>query len=246
MLDKLFFVDKVDAKVFIDFGCADGTLFKYMRPYLPDGEFVGFDSDEPMCERARAAAGDAPFTNFYSDWEAVEGYILSAKSRKVKTAVILSSIIHEVYHYTEPKEIDAFWKRIFTTGFDYIIIRDMIPNEAVDRAACMGDVAKVLRRFRDKKELKDFERRWGSIEGNKNLLHFLLKYKYTAPNWDREVKENYLPLYREDLLAMLPSDYEVLYHEHGPLPYIKRSVRDDFGIELKDATHLKLILERRA
>jgi hypothetical protein len=45
---------------------------------------------------------------------------------------------------------------------------------------------------------------------------------------------------------MIPTGYDVLYHEHSALPFIKRTVRTDFGIELKDATHLKLILERRA
>ena len=57
------------------------------------------------------------------------------------------------------------------------------------------------------------------------------------------MKENYIPLYWEDLLAMLPKDYAILYQEHYPLPFLKRQLRSDFGIELKDPTHLKLILE---
>ena len=52
-------------------------------------------------------------------------------------------------------------------------------------------------------------------------------------------------MYWEDLMALLPLEYDIMYHEHGTLPYIKRAVRDDFGIELKDATHLKLVLENR-
>jgi len=74
-------------------------------------------------------------------------------------------------------------------------------------------------------------------------MHFLLKYKYLQPNWNREVRENYFPLYREKLLSMIPDNYSILYHEHFTLPYIKESVKEDLGIEIKDNTHLKLILK---
>ena len=36
-----------------------------------------------------------------------------------------------------------------------------------------------------------------------------------------------------------------MYHEHYVLPYIKRMVQKELGIELKDPTHLKMILELR-
>ena len=58
------------------------------------------------------------------------------------------------------------------------------------------------------------------------------------------MKENYFPLYREDLLAMIPREYSVTYHEHYVLPYIRRMVKKELGVELKDPTHLKLILEK--
>lgn len=261
MMDKLFFVDKTDATMFVDFGAADGTLFKYMRLFVPEKLFLGYDNDPTMChaaQKAADAAGDI-HTTFLSKWDgednghgntvrvAIQRHRerCTAAGNTAKVALILSSVVHEVYHYSDPRQIDKFWADIFGLGFDYIILRDMIPSESVDRAADIGDVQKVLRQHRDKKELKDFERRWGSIQSNKNLVHYLLKYRYSTPNWEREVKENYLPLYWEDLMGMLPRDYDVLYHEHGVLPYIKRGVRDDFGIELKDATHLKLILEKR-
>jgi hypothetical protein len=76
------------------------------------------------------------------------------------------------------------------------------------------------------------------------LVHFLLKYKYVQPNWSREVKENYFPFYREELLAKIPNEYEIIYHEHYVLPYLKNQIMKDFRIDLKDATHLKMILQR--
>ena len=128
---------------------------------------------------------------------------------------------------------------------DYVIIRDMIPSEKIDRASDINDVRKVLRKFYGTKELNDFQSKWGNIENNKNLVHFLLKYKYVQPNWNREVKENYLPIYREKLLCLFPDEFEVLYHEHYTLPYIKENIMKDFRIELKDATHLKIIFKKK-
>ena len=84
----------------------------------------------------------------------------------------------------------------------------------------------------------------GSIGINKNLIHYLLKYRYTE-NWDRELNENYLPISKEKLLSLIPKNYEVIFYEHYALPFLKEKVREDFGIILKDKTHIKLILKRK-
>lgn len=245
MLDKLFFLDKVDADVFVDFGSADGQLISHMKEVLSnegrDFKFVGYDIDKEMVKR-----GTEKFTNesdvvFTDDWNEV---IKNINVEGRKSAVILSSIIHEIYHYLDVKQVEDFWNKIYNSGFDYIIIRDMVPSRTIDRDSDVNDVTKVYRNFFNTKPLMDFEAIWGRIDNNKNLTHFLLKYKYVEPNWDREVKENYLPIYRENLLATIPSSYNIIYHEHYILPYIKNLVKDDFGIELKDNTHFKLILER--
>ena len=70
------------------------------------------------------------------------------------------------------------------------------------------------------------------------------KYSYTE-NWDREVNENYLPLKVEALLHMIPEEYEIVYSEHYVLPYVKQQIKRDSGIDLKDATHFKILLKRK-
>lgn len=248
MMDKLFFVDKIeDVDYFIDYGCSDGTLLKYLSNYT-DATLLGYDSNREMLEKAKANRISNAF--FFSDWDK----LLLYRDKKplsteiyMKAAVILSSIIHEIYHYSTPQDIESFWKRFFYhyNLIDYIVIRDMIPSRSISRCSDVNDVTKVYRKFLYKQELTDFENIWGSIENNKNLIHFLLKYKYREPNWQREVKENYMPLYREDLLALIPDDFEIIYHEHYVLPYIKTSVMKDMDIEIKDPTHLKMILKRK-
>lgn len=232
MMDKLFFVDKIEPDVVVDLGCANGALLRAISR-AKNVKLVGYDNDPKMAQMT---------TDFsvYSDWESVKFVITEYKH----PAFVLSSVIHEVCHYGSKTDIDAFWKRVFESGFEYIVIRDMVPGRAVDRMSNANDVKKVYHKFLGTKALDDFERVWGSIENNKQLIHFLLKYRYLEPNWEREVRENYMPITREALLAKIPMEYNVIFHEHYVLPYLLQTVQDDLGVEIKDPTHLKLILRK--
>lgn len=246
LIDKMFFVDKVEIQggdVVVDFGCADGTLIQHLRHYLPEGtRYVGYDINPAMKEAAERNLGDAARKQIEltTEWSEVEKKLKTAK--KSKKILILSSVIHEVYFYGSPKEVDDFWNHVFNTGFDFIVIRDMIPGRSIDRPADMNDVL-LVRRNAHRERLEQFEGYWGKIESHRNLVHFLLKYRYVE-GWQREVKENYLPLYRDDLMYIIRSPYAIDYHEHFVLPFIRRVVLRDFGIRLADHTHLKLILRR--
>src|SRR3954451_7270551 len=182
MMDKLFFVDKVPADLVVDFGCADGTLLKHVMQWYPAGaRFVGYDVDPQMIPAARLTLAPALTRVTLTDqWAAVREEVEAARAAGKQSALVLSSIIHEVYHYSDVREIDAFWTRVFDGGFDYIIIRDLVPSRGVDRLSDVNDVAKVYGRYLHTRELRDFETRWGSVEGNKNLVHWLLKYQYTS------------------------------------------------------------------
>lgn len=86
----------------------------------------------------------------------------------------------------------------------------------------------------------------GSLKSNRNLIHYLMKYRYKE-NWNREVRENYFPLSLEGLLSKIPTDqYEIVYFENYILPYTSKKVKEDFGIEIRDNTHIKLLLEKVA
>ena len=244
LIDKVFFVDKIpaDVAVIVDYGCADGTLIAFIRTFFPDAVLIGYDQDPTMTELARLREGNQN-SEFYSSWDKVQSRINSIQGKKV---VVASSIIHEVYSYGTHEDSLKFWNHLYSlkSGFDYICIRDMMVSMAVDRPSDINDVVKVLRKYHRTKALLDFQANWGSIESNKNLVHFLLKYRYMEPNWEREVKENYLPLYREDFLAMIPDEYGILFHEHYALPYLKQAVKADMGVILKDPTHIKIILAK--
>jgi SAM-dependent methyltransferase len=240
VVDKLFFVDKIHTDMVVDFGCGPATLLKNLKLLVPDMRVIGYDNDPNMIKHSE---GTVSITN---EWELVKSFLKSYGGKAVKhPSLILSSVIHEIFHYCGRAEIDDFWDKVFNSGFEYIVIRDMVPSRTIDHPSCINDVKKIYRKFLGSKALTDFERIWGSIENNRQLVHFLLKYKYLEPNWEREVKENYIPVAREDLLAKIPDEYDIIFHEHYVLPYLLQTVKDDTGIEIKDPTHLKLILKKR-
>lgn len=237
LIDKLFFADKIQPDLLVDFGCADGTLIRHLKGLKPDLDVIGYDLDPNM---AKYSSDEFDIS---TDWNFVKNEV---KHWAKRPALNLSSVIHEVIHYGSRADIDEFWHKVFETGFEYIVIRDMVPSRSIDRPSHINDVTKIYRRFLGSNLLADFESAWGSIENNKNLVHFLLKYRYAEPSWSREVRENYLPIHRESLLAKIPENYDVVFHEHYVLPYIYQTVKDDTGIELKDPTHIKLILKRNS
>ena len=104
-------------------------------------------------------------------------------------------------------------------------------------------VKKIINKT-DTKHLKDFEHIWGSISNKKNMLHYLLKYRYTN-NWAREVEENYFPCTVEEHLAKIPDTYELVHFEHFVLPFHKEVVKKDFDIDFVEPTHIKMILKRK-
>lgn len=244
MMDKMFFIDKVDASVIVDYGCANGHMLGLLRMLFPDNIYIGFDISEPMLAEARALHPDITFTN---DWNEVRRLCIAHAAQGKKNCLALLSLIHEVYAYLNPTEIAEFWSRVWGDAefaFDNIAVRDMMVSQTTSRPSDPLAVARIRQKFnRDK--LSQWERQWGSLSDNWSLHHFLLTYRYEA-NWERELRENYLPRPLEEFLASIPHGYIPTYLEHFVLPFVRRQVREDFKILVPDPTHLKLILEREA
>lgn len=239
LIDKIFFLDKIDAQLIIDFGCADGTLIKFMKLVFPEIEYVGYDISADMIETARKNLAGLDNITLISNIDDLKRKIQSSGKT---TAIVFSSVLHEIYSY-DPEGISSFWKDLIGLSPDYVVIRDMAVSKTADRASDKISVARVRQLF-DAKLLDQFEEIWGSIDENISLTHFLLKYRYKE-NWDREVRENYLPVTIEQLMAHFPKQYVPDYFEHYTLPFIRNQAREDFGVELNERTHVKLIYRKQ-
>ncbi len=237
LVDKIFFVDKINADLIVDYGCADGALIRAVYKLFPDQAMIGYDASAEM---VLEAAGNNPVVYVTDKWDAIQ-VRLNAHTGS-KKALLLSSLIHEVYNYCNPTEIEEFWDRVWNSGFDYVIIRDMMVSNTTSRPSDPISVARV-RQLADPIQIFEWEAQWGSINENWSLVHYLLTYSYTE-NWKRELKENYLPLNVERFLNIIPKEYAPSFIEHYTLPFIRNQVAKDFGVQLQDRTHLKLILTK--
>ena len=244
MIDKMFFMDKIDDDIHfvVDYGCADGALINFLAQLFPQMTFVGYDKNLSMIDAARLKNQDNKNTIFFDSLGSFSTWTHNNENFHIENAALnLSSIIHEVYSYSTVDEVNDFWNFVTSCGFQYIIIRDMCLDETAHRTSLKEDLIKVRSKY-DKNKIQEFEHYNGSINDNYNLIHFLLKYRYTE-NWKREVRENYLPCPIETIAAKVGSRYELIYFDHYVLPFIARTVKKDFDITIKDYTHVKFIFQ---
>lgn len=240
-IDKLFFMDKIeDVSTIVDFGCADGSMIREMHKVMPKLKYVGIDNNQVMLNIASLKTDRDCDINYFKDFDNSIPYS--------KAVLNLSSVIHEVYSYCTCDEIKEFWANVFWRNFKYISIRDFCVNKSINRNTDVNDYAKLIRHASENKisyKIDDFESTCGSLRDNRNMVHFLLKYRYDT-NWDREVRENYLPITLEQILSFIPTDkYEIVYFEDYILPFTKNKVKEDFDIDLHDNTHIKLLLKKK-
>jgi hypothetical protein len=241
LIDKIWFISHIDDDVynFVDYGCADGSLMKMLYKINPNYNYYGFDICENMLEIANENFSSC---TYHHNWSSLKDDYSKSDHDGILN---ISSLIHEVYSYGNKSSINEFWNNVFNSiNFKYISIRDMAINQKAQHIAYAEDVAKVYH-CADQDMLNDFEAQWGSIEYLPNLIHWLLKYRYKT-NWQREVRENYLPITIEDLYRKINFDkYKMVYQEHYTLPFLKEVVSKDFDIELKENTHVKILLQRK-
>lgn len=248
MLDKLFFLSHVDADIFVDFGCADGSMILAMTKMFPEHAYIGYDTDQKMIEVARDFQ-ESSRNHFVSSWEEVIISLNKAKSfygEDKKTCLILSSVVHEIFSYEDENGVEEFYQRVFDWGFDYIAVRDMglFEPELLGKHTLSPFFIDKIYATADSGQVEEFESIWGKLSLKNNAIHFLLKYKY-IDNWDREVKENYFSYSIDNFIrAAYDSQYKNVYFEHFSVPFIRRQIFNDFGFLMNDPTHYKLILEK--
>lgn len=236
--EKLYFLNSLspDVKYILDFGCANGVLLEAVSK--AGYTCFGIDNEEAMQNLAKKRLGSS--VQIYSS---LEEY-MSKNSDKVKhTAIILSSVIHEIFSYSSLSDALLLLKSIFQVGFKQICIRDMSFNEFLYYSfAESADIEKI----KTHSLYPSYKGNLGhEVSTNADLYHFLLKYNY-GYNWERELFENYVPYSMEELLSIfnvcmgnLP--YHMSYFEHKLLEYTRNKVYEDFGIAMNKSTNYKLI-----
>lgn len=260
LTDKIFFLEHVNADIFIDFGCANGVLLSYIREILPTATLIGYDISEDMIKEAHKRCNfdtSKKSITFTNCWDDVISIINQKKThnKAIKSCLICSSVIHEVYSYSTDTEIQLFWDRFWCSGFDYIAIRDMYRTPVQDLHQKSHDIiineflenidkSKYFNKFKEFLEVE----RLTMFRNINDLKHFLLKYFYDE-NWNREVHENYLPqtIFSDsdfqDLLKLYR--YHIVYKHIYCLPFLKKKFNNDFNLHFEGIpTHFKYIFKK--
>jgi SAM-dependent methyltransferase len=234
MDDKLWWINKVNPTTIVDYGCADGTLLKHVRELYPDCTLIGVDNNPDMLAVARKNVPDATFI--------MADIFLNTRMDYSDATLILSSVIHEIYSYCPDATI--IMDKLLSMGFAHIAIRDMFVKTDTEHQTIPMQIVNLLEKKTSKEMLVDFGEIWGLPVTVKRLIHYLLKYRY-VDNWDREVRENYLPIDIEPFLHMVSSYYDIEHFEHYTLPFIKEQIYKDIGIRLDLPTHAKILLSKK-
>ncbi len=231
--DKFFWLDKLDStkwQDFVDYGCADGFLTKKIADIFPEKNICGFDYNAEMIGYANQ---DCNFENLY--FTSVLPYS--------SDVVLLSSVLHEIYHYGDKAQIESFWNWLETAKPKYVIVRDML-NDLDGKPIINEWVVKVKNKY--PKFVKDFEKKYGDINTERNFFHFLLKYSYKE-NWVRECAENYFACSLSEVEHKMKTlGYRVLHKDTTTSPYFKQKWERDFVFFVGDNYQIfsKLIFEK--
>ncbi len=235
-------------KNILDVGCADGTVTLALADMFPEVRFIGIDLNSEFIEIANSKIGDRKNVSF----EKI--YLRDRLSKPERFDVVLfCSVLHEFFTYGEG--ISTIVKaladahEILVKG-GTLIIRDMILyNYAKDSQLWINSMKKKVKSHPEVATLlEDFEKYFGEANNIKSLNHFLLKYLYTD-NWERESKENYVPVSFEEydqifkLLGM-----QVLFQRSSTIPYLKDKWTADFGFsesELESFRSTGIIVARK-
>ena len=245
MWDKAFFMDKIPGtRLIIDYGCADGSLIRFLGELFPAMLFIGFDIDASMIEAARKHhTGNAWF---FTDMEEALAQIQALGIPGESVAVNFSSVFHEVFHYGF--DLTALAGFLRAVDPRYLVVRDMMYLSKNPLALVPAEAEERVRSVLPRQQIRDFEACWGSIRLRRNLAHLLLKYKYTE-NWARECAENYFSVTEEALAQALNPENRyrrILFHTYV-LPWCRHDAEERFHIDLGEefTTHFTLILSAR-
>ena len=227
MMDKLFFIDKINSDVIIDFGCADGSMIKLMNDIFPEYRYFGYDQNKEMIKLAKENNAGSENVEFYSNWNELMHIIDNIEG--VKT-LVMSSVLHEIEDKSEFFDFVKLYK------FNYLVIRDMYLN--YDRTLSKNQISSNL--YLIPREIKNY---YGSkLFEMRYLIQAIFKSYYTH-NLEYELKEDYFSFTSITMNELTEKhNLILLYKDLFLLPYWRNKIIEDFNIDLNFlTTHIKLI-----
>lgn len=262
--DKLAFVNKIyeNIDLIVDFGCADGTVTRFIQLFYPGVKVIGYDLPEIIEQNADVLK--ATGTDYSISPEAIANIVTRYHHEGKKSLLVMNSVHHEIFNYMaketklslDGKDIpgyDRLLKFWYNIGFDYIFIRDMnikiptsgkyvdlIPEFFMKLHKKLIDNSEFTERYISFTDVYNNEKPLNPLdkEDQEKMVHFLLKCRYKE-NWDRELHEDYtahdceFPIDGLFLSTVFKFPYHMTDVRSYVLPYVEYINRKDFGISLR-------------
>lgn len=239
LLDKVWWLDKIDksVKYIIDFGCADGSLAKFIDEMFPNRfTFILVDNNKEMLIEAIKNLENR--TNCYY-YPSIENALEDFDYDLANSVLVLNSVMHEVLSYCTFDEQTQLFNSFFGSKFKYIAIRDM---HLFNQPEITLTSSKTLHH----KMYEDFEEHFpkGIMDKNQMQIEFLLKTDYYE-NWQRERDERYLWNWSQLIYTYTCGNYKTEWEEDFSLPYHRRKWYREFEVSQtrKIKTHKKMLLK---
>lgn len=246
--DKVWFLKYIPRQIetIVDFGGGEGEFCEFFdaRAKLSGREFkyIVIDNNSQFLDKAL----EKGFRGFQS----LEDLQKDKEWNPDTTLLNMSSVIHEVYSYADEEHtVKGFWNDLKKCNFKAIAIRDMSLGKGsyaeVPKDAIFYVYDNIFKSPKYAERLESFEETWGAICSDesdihrllsvKRLIHFLIKYRYVE-NWDREVKENYLPVTQDKLQEWIVDflGYHLVHKESSKLPFYHKCWYKDFKLNIPD------------
>ena len=248
--DKAWFLKYMpeDVTMIVDFGGGAGEFAEFCKKKTGNKiKYVVIDNNPTFLSSAKEKDIQC--------YESLQS-LREAEGKNLKTALlVLSSVIHEVYSYKDDfyDDVGVFWSDVKKCDFKCIAIRDMSISEKAFKTAPIDTLIWIYQNVFCSNELtfkghtfaeitSSFEEVWGPLcdvelrkVNVKQMFHFLIKYRYQE-NWEREVKENYLPVSQDKLQHWLTQfmDYELVHKESSHLAFYDECWTKDFKLNRPD------------
>ncbi len=215
---KLSLLDYATGNVLVDVGSGGGVMLKALRKQFPQATVIGTDISESVIQHLISIGEDAIVHNF------VEGPLPDGK--KADT-IIFSSILHEIYSYTERDgkhfQLDSVklaLKNALASLSDRgrILIRDgVLVGENRNLRIRMKDEGGVaflqnyLRDFKGLSEYRDASGEWNCVDLDGDIFEapidlvreFMFTYTWGPASYPQEVQEQFGYFSKADYEAFL-------------------------------------------
>lgn len=228
MYDKCWWLANIDSDVdtIIDFGCADGSLFRFVESMYPGRfNYVGIDNEPHFLERCPSISGRTSYFKYFFEIEGVDWD---------KSILVMNSVCHEIYSYVSKFEVGNILTDAQMKGIRHIAIRDMYFHSK--QGVSIEDWLKIDDALIEKYPTQYFD---NNMFG-RDWRELIMKYTYTD-NWEREKMEAYFhPTFLFDVDASLRDNYtkEVQYFR---IPQQIKRIERDLGLTLPEfTTHVKI------